>query len=196
MKKGLFLLVALLQMNTASAEIIDFEDINTGSTPQYLTKAYKGFNWNVSSPTGVVKVGSILPTNSFTGLKNNVIFNISANLPSSTTIIKKTDATSFNFISGFFAKGIDSDGTAGNITLTAYKNNSLVHTSSAYTLSKTADTKITLNWTGIDEIRITSNNTFWVADNLNMSAVPEPSQAILFSLGLIAMVRRTIKQRT
>lgn len=170
---------------TANATLIDFEaGLDSAFTYSGVTN---GTPFDASPGTGYV---SVLNTTS----SNQFVFNPSGASPSS---FNWNSSGTFDLTSFIIA------GAWGNQTLTfeGLNNSSLLFTT-AFAVTPAAVTFVA-NWSGIDQLRITTGPTsytntvsggsgqHWVLDNLlineNPSQVPAPATLALFGLGLAGL---------
>lgn len=194
MKNLLLGLFCLLNVNLVSAQTINFDDLpgDLRSVPD----GYMGLSWNSSNLSGVVDVNPFLmPGVDYTGIQNNALFNAFGFQAPNTTTISATNGGTFDFISGYWSAGIAGD---VDISFEGYANNQLVFSSASYSLTGSSVTPVTLNWLGLDSLRISSSSAVWIADNLvvNMpsSPVPEPQTYGMFVAGL-GMIAAIIRRR-
>jgi hypothetical protein len=195
MKIILIAFALLFQFNSAYADTINFDDLSGDLNP--APDGYNGFIWNSANTTGVIDVTPYMdPSVNYTGIEKNALFNAYGYLANNTTVIKAADASTFDFISGFWSEGIAGDVL---VQFEGYFNNQKIYSSDAFDLNTVSVSEIILNWNQIDAFHINSNAAIWIADNLDIrkndsvSAVPLPSAALLFlpaALGLISLRRR------
>lgn len=195
MKNLLLGLFCSLNFNLASAQTINFDDLAGDFNP--VPEGYAGLSWNTSNLTGVVDVNPFLvPGVDYTGIQNNALFNAYGYQAPNTTIIRATNGGTFDFLSGFWSAGITGN---ADISFEGYVNNQLAFSSATYNLTGSAVTPVTLNWLGLDSLKISSTSAIWIADNLEVnvlsSPVPEPETygMLVVGLGLIATVIRRRK---
>ena len=195
MKNLLLGLFCLLNFNLASAQTINFDDLAGDFNP--VPEGYAGLSWNTSNLTGVVDVAPFLvPGVDYTGIQNNALFNAYGYQGPNTTIIRAINGGAFDFLSGFWSAGLTGN---ADISFEGYINNQLVFSSATYSLTGSAVTPVTLNWLGLDSLKISSTSAIWIADNLEVnvlsSPVPEPETygMLVVGLGLIATVIRRRK---
>jgi hypothetical protein len=193
MKNLLLGLFCLLNFNLASAQTITFDDLAGDFNP--VPEGYAGLSWNSSNLTGVVDVNQFLvPGVDYTGIRNNALFNAYGYQAPNTTIIRTTNGGTFDFLSGFWSAGITGN---ADISFEGYVNSQLAFSSATFSLSGSGVTPVTLNWFGLDSLKILSTSSIWIADNLEVnvlsSPVPEPETygMLIVGLGLMtAVIRR------
>jgi len=180
----------------ASATVLTFDDLNAAGLPA-IADGYGGFLWNIDTSVGVangVQQAANNPGASgfATGVVSspNVAFNFGGGSP---TTIMRQDGT-FTFNSAYFT----SSSGIQNLTFTGLLDNNAIFQSSTYTISQAGPFLITLDWSGIDTLQISSDmdgNPPWVMDNFTFDAgnsggngtVPEPLSLSLMGLGLAAI---------
>ena len=188
MKTTILTLAIIFQLSTAHANVINFDDLSGNSDP--VPDSYNGITWNSANITGVIDVSPYMDPNvNYTGIENNALFNAFGYLNANTTIIRMTDSSSFNFISGFWSEGIAGD---VQVQFEGYLNNQKIYTSDSYDLNNISVSSIILNWNQIDAFHINSNAAIWIADNLeitpSVSAVPLPGAALLLISGILSLI--------
>lgn len=195
MKTILIAFALLFQFNSVYADTINFDDLSGDLNP--VPDGYNGFVWNNANTTGVIDVTPYMDPNvNYTGIEKNALFNAFGYLAENTTVITMADASTFDFISGFWSEGIAGDVL---VQFEGYLNNQKIYSSDAFNLNTVSVSEIILNWNQIDAFHINSNAAIWIADNLDIrknysvSAVPLPSAALLFfpaALGLMSLRKK------
>ncbi|PYJ61195.1 MAG: PEP-CTERM sorting domain-containing protein [Verrucomicrobia bacterium] len=187
--------VATLFLCGNAMAVITFDDLPGFAVPN----GYQGFNWN-----GFFAIDGDNPANNASGYHAGVVspHNVAFNGFGNPAIVSDT---LFNLNSGYFTAAWNDNlqvQVIGRLLGVDVYNNT-------YVLSATAPTFIAFNYLGIDEVKfISSGGThhsgysggsgeIFAMDNLDISAVPEPSTwyaGIGVSMALLsAFVRRTRK---
>lgn len=186
-----------LAFSSASwAEVITFDDIDTGGDLVAISNGYAGLDWTnfgAHSPTYVPHSGYASGIVSGSNDAFNM-FGAQANFSST---------TSFTFVSAYFT-GAWNDGL--NITIQGLNGSTVLDTATII-VNASAPTLATFNWAGLTEVTFksfggTANpadqtsgaGTNFVMDNLTLtSAVPEPATGVWVIAPLLGIV--TLRRR-
>jgi len=184
MNKIIIALLAALACTTASAGVIDFDDL-PGDPAQALDSGYAGFDWtNMGAIRGDAAPG--------TGFETGVVSptNAAYNWYGATATIATADGGAFTFAGAAFTSAyVDQE-----ISFEGYRNGELVVSSGAYTLDTLAPQWIGLDWPAIDTLVIyNSSGTQWAMDDFT---VPEPATLALFGGALAGLsASRRLRRR-
>lgn len=133
----------------ASATVLTFEDLpGDGSA---ISAGYGGFDWKTSSNVG--RVGSTSAQRyPGSGYEVGTIGKISAysapnNYPTDITL---AGPGTFTFNGAQFTSAWENQ----TLTFEGYKDGKLLYTSASYSITTTSPLWISLNWSGIDDLRI------------------------------------------
>ena len=197
MKNLLLGLLCLFNVSLVSAQTINFDDLAGDMSP--APEGYMGLSWNSSNLTGVIDANPYrVPGVDYTGIQNNVLFNAFGYQAANVTVISPTNGETFDFLSGYWSAGLSG---SADISFEGYVNHQLVFTSATYNLTGTAVTLVSLNWAGLDSLRIYSSPSIWIADNLEVNIQHSPSPVpevetygmLVAGLGMIATIIRRRK---
>jgi hypothetical protein len=175
MNKIIIALLAALACSTASAGVVNFDDLS-GDPTQPLDSGYAGFNWtnmgairSDAAPGTGLEAGVVSPTNA------------AYNWYGLTATISTADGNAFTFAGADFTSAyVDQE-----ISFEGYRNGELVLSSGAYTLDTLTPQWIGLNWSAIDTLVIyNSSGTQWAMDDFT---VPEPATLALFGSSLAGL---------
>lgn len=184
MNKYIIALLAAFACSTASAGVINFDDL-PGDPTQALDSGYAGFNW---TNMGTIRSDAAPGTGFETGVVSPT--NAAYNWYGLTATISTADGKAFTFAGADFTSAyVDQE-----ISFEGYRNGELVLGSGAYTLDTLTPQWIGLNWTGIDTLVIyNSSGTQWVMDDFT---VPEPATLGLFGSSLVGLfASRRVRRR-
>jgi hypothetical protein len=185
---GLLAILTALACTTASAGVINFDDLpGDGTTP--VANGYAGFNWTnfgtISSTVG----STVYPGSGYAAgvvSPDNAAFNWNGD----TAAISTADNAAFDYIGAWFTSAyVDQE-----ISFEGSRNGDLLYASGAFTLDTLNPQWIRLDWSGIDTLTIyNSSGTQWAVDEVT---VPEPATLGLFGIVLAGMgaTRRRARQ--
>ena len=199
MKKFILIFGLLLSCHQAIADTLTFDDLSPIlNVDNVMQDGYAGLNWNGSNQTGFIDVNPFINPDIVYGygFKDIIIFNGYGYLAPNTTQISAANGGTFDFLSGYWSGGLAGD---VSIMFQGFLNGQLISESSVFDLQRDVISPITLNWFGIDSVKINSTAAIWTADNLevniNPSAVPVPAAAWLFGsalLGFVGLRRKSV----
>lgn len=162
--KSVLLAVLLAFGGSASATVLSFDNLPGDFST--IPLGYGGFNWDVDVSVGAADAASATVNSGSPGYSNgltsgsNIAFNVGGDSP--TTILRAADDL-FTFNSGYFTSSLG----AQQLTFVGLLDGAEVAgLSRTYDLTDLAPTLVTLNWAGIDGLRIYSNSGVqWVLDD-------------------------------
>jgi hypothetical protein len=199
MKKILLACGLFISCHQAIADTLTFDDLlPVLNVDNIMPDGYQGLNWNGSNQTGYIDVNPYINPDIVYdyGFKDTIIFNGYGYLAPNTTEISVANGGTFDFLSGYWSAGITGD---VSILFQGFTDGLLVSESSIFNLQRDVITPITLNWFGIESLKIQSTAAIWTADNLevniNPSAVPVPAAIWLLGsalLGFAGLRRKSV----
>ena len=143
------LVLSLALASNANALLMNFDDISTSITFDYMPTSYNGYTWD---NFGIANGNNIPNTGYQVGIVSqaNVAFNNYGN----PAYISKSNF--FNLNSGYFTSAWNND---LQLTVTGFTDEGGTNQKyiSTYTLQKTSQSKIVFNWTGIKRILFNSS---------------------------------------
>lgn len=179
---GLLVGAGLLMALQAKAAQINFDGLNADGDLTQLSASYAGFNWSEDWYYGDTAVegygngahsGAAFVTNGY-GADNLSI----------------AGATSFNFSGAWFAAPATNGATATWVNITAYDAaNQVIGTTGNVGISGTYSW-IAANFANVSRLSIARDDGWYVMDDFTtqgVSAVPEPSSALLLIAGLLLL---------
>ena len=182
MKKWMMALLLGVSSATASAGVIDFDDLS-GDYTEAIADGYRGFNWsNMASIRSDAFPGSGYEAGTVS--QGNTAYNMDGGYAA----ISKAGEGTFNFVGAFFT----SAWVEQELSFEGYQNGQLLYsTAASYVIDTYAPVWIQLGWMGIDSLVIyNSSGTQWAMDDM---VIPEPATLALFgacAFGLLLARRR------
>jgi hypothetical protein len=149
----LFLITMLALGSNANALVINFDSLD-GSASGPITNGYSGLNWsNFWSSRG-----SDIPNSGYAAgvvSSPNIAFNAYGNPASFSSTAQ------FNLVSAYFTAAFN----PGQITVLGLNSGTQLY-STTFSVVKTSPTLTSFNWSGINEVRFSTNFSQFVIDNL------------------------------
>lgn len=191
MKKTLCALSALSLLACTQAQAIPFGFAADGGGT-FITQGYEGFDYTGGSGVYSWVNDTSNPIDGSYGVGPTAL---GAAWSNGGTELDMTSATP----GGTFDVGsISLDiGHTANVSLTGYLGGIVVDSWSGTVVNQYAYTDISLNWTGIDKITMTSSGANLFVTNIDSATnIPEPAPLLLGAMGLVALTlsRRTTKR--
>jgi len=174
--------LAVLMSNSAQATIVDFEAVAPLYVPQQVITT-NSFHFSNSFST-LWKFDSDHPYDgeSFSGADNQTTF-LTFSSFRDTLNISQIDGSAFNLTSIDLGLGYFNDSNTASVYLSGHLVGGGV-VSQSFEINKSFQTFNPI-FTNLTSLSITSSSDgYLVADNINVSAVPEPTSYALFMLGI------------